>query len=207
MAEQPNKRRSSFSTPCLYSLRIELHPDEIKPVIWRKLVVDGRISLAKLHHFIQAALGWTDAHLHEFIINNDRYARPHPDDFADDIDSKDERKAYLNRLLAEGDKFDYRYDFGDGWEHVITVEKIEPVEGDPQGQAWIESGARACPPEDVGGVHGYQVFLETILGNSHSAEAKELLTWVGGAFDPELFDCRAANVAIQRMLWNAWGGK
>lgn len=208
MADQPRKKhQSSFSAPCLCTLRIELHPDEIKPPIWRRLVVDGRVSLAKLHHFIQAAFGWTDAHLHEFTIRDTRYALPHPDDALDDIDSRDERKAYLNRLVSTGEHFFYQYDFGDGWDHVITVEKIEPVENDPHGNAWIEDGARACPPEDVGGIQGYQAFLETILGNPRSEEAKDLLTWAGGEFDPEQFDRRAANAAIQRILWNGWGGK
>lgn len=208
MANQLKKRHiSSFSAPCLYILRIELHPDEIRPAIWRRLVVDGRVSLAKLHHFIQAAFGWTDAHLHEFTIRDNRYALPHSDDSLDDIESRDERKAYLNRLVTANDKFVYRYDFGDTWDHGITVEKVELVEGDPQGFAWVEGGARACPPEDVGGAPGYQGFLETVLGNPHSEEAKELLTWAGGEFKPELFDRRAANAAIQRILWNGWGGK
>ncbi|MDO8892329.1 MAG: plasmid pRiA4b ORF-3 family protein [Sulfurimicrobium sp.] len=208
MAEHPKKRhRSSTSAPCLCTLRIELHPDEIQPAIWRRMVVDGRVSLAKLHHFIQAAFGWTDAHLHEFTIRDIRYAPSHPHDLVDDIEIRDERKAYLNRLLDVGDQFVYLYDFGDSWNHPITVEKIESVEGDPHGHAWLEGGARACPPEDVGGAHGYQAFLETVLGKPHSEEAKELLIWAGGTFNAELFDHRAANAAIQRILWNAWGGK
>lgn len=123
-----------------------------------------------------------------------------------DIESRDERKAYLNRLLADGDKFIYQYDFGDSWELVITVEKVDDVVNDPGGHAWIEDGARACPPEDVGGASGYHEFLETILGSPHSEEAQELLAWAGGEFNPELYDRRAANAAIQRILSNAWGG-
>ena len=208
MTEQPKKRhKSSFSAPCLYTLLIELRPDEIQPVIWRRLVVDGRVSLAKLHHFIQAAFCWTDSHLHAFTINNIQYMEPHPDEMEGDIETRDDRKGYLNRLLAEEDTFVYLYDFGDSWSHNITVEKIEMVEEDPQGYAWITGGARACPPEDVGGAGGYHDFLEKLLTDPHSEEAKRLRMWVDGDFNPNLFDRQAANAAIQRILWNAWGGK
>lgn len=208
MTEQPKKRHKfSFSALCLYTLLIELHPDEIRPAIWRRLVVDGRVSLSKLHHFIQAAFGWTDAHLHAFTLNDIRYMEPHPEDTMDDIETRDERKGYLNRLLADGDTFVYLYDFGDSWSHHITVEEIEMVGDDPHGDAYVTGGERACPPEDVGGSTGYHGFLETILGNPHSEEARRLLTWAGGEFNPDLFDRLAANAAIQRMLWNGWGGK
>lgn len=208
MTEQTKKKhKSSFSAPCLYTLRIELQPDEIQPAIWRRLVVDGRVSLAKLHHFIQTAFGWTDSHLHSFTINGICYMEPQPDEDMGDIETRDERKGYLNRLLAEGDTFVYLYDFGDSWSHVITVEQIEMVDNDPNGDAYVAGGERACPPEDVGSTTGYHEFLETILGSPHSEEAKRLLTWAGGEFNPEMFDRRAANAAIQRMLWNRWGGK
>lgn len=208
MTKPPIKRhKSSFSAPCLYTLRIELHPDEIQPAIWRRLVVDGRVSLAKLHHFIQAAFGWTDSHLHSFTINKICYMEPQPDNGMGNIETRDERKGYLNRLLDEEDTFVYLYDFGDSWSHVITVEQIEMVENDPKGDACVVGGERACPPEDVGGATGYHEFLETVLSNPHSEEAKRLLNWAGGEFNPEMFDRLAANAAIQRMLWNRWGGK
>ena len=212
MTKQPRKRhKHSFRAPCLYTLLIELHPDELQPAIWRRMVVDGRVSLAKLHHFIQAAFGWTDAHLHAFTINSIHYMSPNFDDLQDEVfagmEAQYERKGYLNRLLAEGDTFVYLYDFGDSWSHVITVEKIEMVENDPHGNAYVAGGERACPPEDVGGTTGYHEFLETILSNAHSEEAKKLINWAGGEFNPGMFDRLAANASIQRTLWNNWGGK
>jgi hypothetical protein len=89
------KHRSTLSTPCLFTLKIELRPTEIQPVIWRRLEVDGRISLSKLHHFIQAAFGWTDAHLHEFQIRDLAYGIPDPEDIVYEREIKDERKAFL----------------------------------------------------------------------------------------------------------------
>jgi len=208
MAETLRKtHKSSFSAPCLITLHISLHPDEIQPMIWRRLRVDGRVSLGKLHHFIQAAFGWSDAHLHEFIVGERRFGVPDPDNFFDDSALEDDRKAYLNRLVAEGDRLIYLYDFGDSWTHVVTVETIEPADNDPAGAAWVEAGSRACPPEDVGGFMGYHQFLETLLTQPHSEQAQEYRNWAGGDFDAERFDRQAANAAISRMLWNRWGGK
>jgi hypothetical protein len=181
---------------------------EIHPVIWRRLTVDGRMSLGKLHHVIQAAFGWTDAHLHDFVIGGQVFAKPHPEDALYERDVQDERKAFLNRLVAAGHSFVYRYDFGDNWQHLVIVEDVsDDLDKDPHGGAWVIDGARACPPEDVGGASGYQEFLETLAEDPESGEADDLRAWVGGPFDPELFDRRAANAAIQRMLWNHWGGK
>ena len=208
MADVPKKKhRSSQSSACLCTLKIELHPDVIQPPIWRRLVVDGRISLAKLHHFIQAAMGWSDAHLHEFTIRGTRYVPAVPAEFLDDLPGEDERKTKLNALFVDHDQYSYLYDFGDSWEHVLTVESIKGTDTDPSGMAWVIDGARACPPEDVGGIHGYHDFLETLLTNPESSAAQEVLRWAGGEFDPERFDRRVANAAIHRMLCNDWGGK
>lgn len=204
----PKKPRGSTSTPSLYRLHIELRPNEIRPAIWRRLEVDGRISLGKLHHFIQTAFGWSDAHLHGFEIRGQAYAIPHLEQGMADKGIKDERKAFLNRLLAAGDVFRYSYDFGDNWEHLITVESVNhEVSDDPNGGAWVIDGARASPPEDVGGPEGYCEFLELLLSYPHSEDAQRLREWVDGDFDPEHFDKRLANAAIMRMLFNRWGGK
>ena len=207
MAQAPRKKKpSSSNAPCLYTLRIELQPDELHPLTWRQLQVDGRISLGKLHHFIQAAFGWTDAHLHEFVINGRTFATPDREDEFYQREVEDERQAFLNRLVSYGSAFLYRYDFGDNWEHFVIVEKVEQdLKSDPYGGAWIIDGAGACPPEDVGGVPGYHNFLQTLQTEPDSDEALDLLEWAGGAFDPHQFDRRAANAAIQRMLWNRWG--
>jgi hypothetical protein len=203
--KKPRKPQTSFRTPCVCTLKIELQPHDLIPPIWRRLDVDGRISLGKLHHFIQAAFGWSDSHLHEFIIKDTIYRFPNPE-FEDD--SEDEYKAFLNRLLAPKDVFTYTYDLGDQWEHRITVEEfITDKESDLLGGAIVLDGARACPPEDVGGVGGYHHFIETLLGSPHSQEAQEMRDWIGPKFDPIYFDIRTANAAIHRMMYNGWGGK
>ena len=144
--------------PQLYTLHIQLEPLHFNPPIWRRIQVTGDCTLRKLHHFIQAAFGWSSVHLHEFSDGLNRYM-PLDADFADIFeDALDDRKVKLKRVLKNTDRLRYLYDFGDSWQHVIAVEASEPC--DFSG-TWCEvlDGARACPPEDVGGVPGYQHYL------------------------------------------------
>jgi len=145
--------------------------------------------------------------LHEFKIRDLTYGTPDPEDLMYEREIEDERKAFLNRLLADEDVFTYTYDFGDDWEHIITVESVTDTEYDPQGGAVITGGERASPPEDVGGTVGYHNFLETLLVEPYSEEALQMQEWVGGKYDPKQFDIRFANAAIMRMMYNKWGGK
>lgn len=189
--------------PLLYTLHIQLEPLHFNPPIWRRLRVTGDCTLRKLHHFIQAAFGWHSSHLHEFSDGVSRFM-PLDAEFMDMYDDAlDDRKTKLRRVLKEAGRLRYLYDFGDSWQHVIAVEAVEPC--DFTG-SWCEvlDGARACPPEDVGSVPGYQHFLDSIQQPS-SEEGRSALDWAGGKFDPELFDRRAANAAVQRICNNSWG--
>ncbi|MFC3609720.1 plasmid pRiA4b ORF-3 family protein [Stutzerimonas tarimensis] len=189
------------TTPVWITLVVQLEPLHINPPIWRRLVVNGDSSLRKLHHFIQASMGWSSQHLHEFTVGDNTYAPP-------DLDpslsmSLDDRKLKLFKLKA-GDRLRYLYDLGDSWQHVIAVEKVEKA---PQAGTFCEvlGGERACPPEDIGGMPGYLDLLERIRTQPYSAETRERLLDLGGDFDPELFDWRAANAAVQRICNNLWG--
>lgn len=189
-------------TAVCFILHIQLEPLHLNPPIWRRLLVSGDCTLRKLHHFIQAAMGWHSSHLHEFSDGLHRYLPPDPD--FPDLDSRDDRKYKLRRLLKEGARLRYVYDFGDSWEHVIAVEKVETCE---ISGSWCEvlDGARACPPEDVGGVPGYLQFLDAIQAQPLDDEGREAPAWAGGGFDAGLFDRRAANAAVQRICNNFWG--
>ncbi|CAN0627445.1 protein of unknown function [Burkholderia multivorans] len=137
-----------------------------------------------------------DDHPHDFLIDGMTYAMFEVDgvlDFADPGTTADDRKVRLQKVLKPGSRFLYRYDFGDGWDHAIVVEKTETVESEPWGAAQVIDGARACPPEDVGGPHGYGSFLTTLRNHPNSEEAEHYRNWVGPGFDAELFDLRAAN--------------
>lgn len=190
----------------LYTLRVQLQ--SIEPAIWRRIIVEGSDSLRKLHHILQAAFGWSDAHLHDFLIDELTYAQRDVDadvSFVAPDKTLDDRKTKLHKVLRLGSRILYRYDFGDGWEHDIVVEKIETTERDPWGVAQVIDGERACPPEDVGGPPGYEALLSAWRDHPDSEEAMEYRGWVGPGFDPELFDIRAANATLMRLAANHWG--
>jgi hypothetical protein len=172
---------------------------EVRPPVRRRVQVPGEITLAQLHDVLQLALGWTDSHLHEFRVGKDRYGCPDPDWGDDDV--ADESKVKLFRLVGQaGQVVVYLYDFGDGWTHDITVEKVlapQPGTGYPR----CVSGRRACPPEDVGGPWGYEHFLGAISDPSHDEHA-EWLEWVGGGFDPDEFDLDEVNEVFEAMAWS-----
>ena len=177
----------------VYQLKITLRGS--KPPIWRRVIVPATFHLYKLHQVIQAAMGWDDSHLHQFIIGDEYYSIPSPDDWEPVID---ERRYALTRIAPyENMKFVYEYDFGDSWEHIVLVEKILPAEAGRQYPICIK-GKRACPPEDVGGVWGYENFLEA-LGDPDHEEHESYLEWIDGEFDAEAFNLEAINIALQRV--------
>lgn len=189
--------------PLFYTLHIQLEPLHFNPPIWRRIRVSGDCTLRKLHHFIQAAFGWHSSHMHEFSDGMNRYLPLDAELMHMFDDALDDRKIKLRRVLKDVDRLRYLYDFGDSWQHVIAVETVEP--SDVSG-TWCEvlDGARACPPEDVGGVPGYLDFLAS-LQQSENKIGRSALVWAGGSFNPELFDRRAANAAVQRICNNFWG--
>lgn len=161
-----------------------------KPPIWRRILVDGSATLDHLHEVIQAAFGWWNCHLHEFDVGGIRYAIPDPD--WDDIGPppRDERRTRLDMIAAPGSTFQYDYDFGDGWEHQITVEKVVPANSVPTTPACID-GRRAGPPEDCGGPWGHQELLAVLADPKHPEYAARVEWFEGmgrGRFDPDTFD-------------------
>ncbi len=171
----------------IYQLKITLRGS--KPPIWRRVLVPGQATLYQLHWIIQMAMGWTNSHLHQFIIGGEYYREPSPFDFEPVME---ERKFKLCELIPfEKARFIYEYDFGDSWEHVILVEKIIPPEPDVRYPRCIK-GKRACPPEDVGGIWGYEEMLAALKDPSHP-DHEMYVEWVGEDFDPEEFDLEWVN--------------
>ena len=184
-------RRNSAST--IYTLRVELQ--YIEPLIWRRLHVPANIPLPRLHSVLQVAMGWTDSHLHSFHIGDRVYSNSED---LEELNMLAEKGNALGTLLGETIReFSYEYDFGDGWEHRIVVESAgKPVPDWPY--PLCVAGERACPPEDVGGIPGYEEFLEAIANPDHE-EHESMLVWVGGAFDPEGFDINCVNRELRRL--------
>jgi len=171
----------------IYQLKVTLRGS--KPPIWRRLQVPGKTNLNQLHWIIQIAMGWTNSHLHQFIIDGRYYSEPSPFDYEPVVD---ERKFRLCEMATiEGARFIYEYDFGDSWEHVILVEKILPPEPGVHYPRCIK-GRRACPPEDIGGVWGYEEMLLALKDPNHP-EHEMFIEWIGEDFDPKEFDLEKVN--------------
>ena len=176
----------------IYQIKVTLAG--ITPPVWRRVLVRSDTTLGRLHDVIQAVMGWEDYHLHQFIVGGAFYGVLHPG--YGDLEMRDERDICLDRIVTgAGFRFDYEYDFGDNWEHVLVVEEVLPPE---PGQVYpvCLQGKRACPPEDVGGVWGYEEFLEAI-GDPDHPEHEDYLDWIGGEFDPAAFDLEAANAMLR----------
>jgi hypothetical protein len=142
-------------------------------------------------------MGWEDYHLHMFTIEGSLYGDPAHDEYGD-LGSIDEARFKLNQVVyREGQRLSYEYDFGDSWEHTLLVEKILPPQ---KGVCYpiCLKGKRPCPPEDVGGVWGYENFLEAIRNPDHE-EHEEYLTWAGDEFNSEAFDLEEVNAQLLSM--------
>jgi hypothetical protein len=167
---------------------------DVVPTVWRRLLVPGAVRLAKLHRIIQAAMGWTDSHLHAFTIGDQRYGM-HFDDYPED--EIDENEVSVMKAVGDHRRFVYEYDFGDSWEHTIVVEEVTRTTGGLKFAVCLD-GQSACPPEDCGGAHGYAELLETLADPGHRDHARAV-QWIGGSFDPASFDLASTNVSLQHL--------
>ena len=179
----------------IYQLKVTLN--DIHPPIWRRILVPGNTTLLKLHDILQIVMGWWDYHLHMFTIADEIYGDPADDEYGE-LGTLNEARYKLSQVIyGAGQRFSYEYDFGDSWDHTLLVEKIGPPEEGVHYPLCLK-GKRACPPEDVGGVWGYEGFLEAIRDPNHE-EHDEYLEWAGGEFDPEGFDLVEINARLRRM--------
>lgn len=195
-------KRSVAGKPAapVYQLKVVLPGT---PLIWRRLLVPGDANLSWLHAVLQTAMGWTNSHLHHFLTAEARYSdsRFHGERFLSEPLDRDEAKAVLMEVAPRaGDCFGYEYDFGDSWMHEVRVEKVLPAGAGPADAARCVAGARACPPEDCGGIGGYAGLLR-VLKNPRHPEHKTMREWIGGAFDPGAFDCDGVNGWLGRLKW------
>lgn len=179
----------------IYQIKVTL--DDTHPPIWRRILVPDNITLLKLHDILQIVMGWEDYHLHMFTIKRSIYGDPADDEYGE-LGTINEANVKLSQVIQhEGQRLFYEYDFGDSWDHTLLVEKILPPQEGVHYPVCLK-GKRACPPEDVGGVWGYENFLEAIRSPKHN-EHEEYLAWIGGKFDPEAFDLEEVNRQLRRM--------
>ena len=168
-------------------MQFKIKLQDIEPSIWRQIIVPENYSFWDLHVAIQDAFGWQDCHLHAFKLNKrNEYLIGLPSPDGDDFVKT--KPGWEIKILMEinkiGQKIGYEYDFGDGWEHEIEFEKY--IDQEIKKPKCID-GARACPPEDCGGIGGYENFCD-IMKKKKGNEYKEMKEWCGNDYDPEEFD-------------------
>ena len=204
-ATKPNERkrkapRAKTAAKHIFQFKITLL--ESQPPIWRRIQVED-CTLDKLHEHIQTAMGWTNSHLHQFEITDQRYGDP------DLLEEDFEEFGYINsthtkisQILPKDRtrfRFIYEYDFGDDWLHEVLFEGCPKPQPRKKYPLCLE-GERACPPEDVGGIGGYAEFLEALADPQHEEHAA-FLQW-SGPFNPDEFDAQAATKAMKEGLPN-----
>ncbi len=178
--------------PCVYKLKVTLK--DLKPPIWRRLLVRGDDTLADLHDVIQISMGWMDYHLHEFTVGKTQYGTQDDDSPSEVFD---DGEYTLDEVLGgKKTRFTYLYDFGDGWTMDVVVESIEPLDPEKQYPVCL-AGKRHGPMEDSGGPWGYAQKVET-LKNPDDPYYEQIAEWMGADWDAEYFDRDELNVELQQ---------
>jgi hypothetical protein len=169
------------------------------PLIWRRIQVPGETSLGRLHNILQLCMGWSDLHAHRFLVGKVFYAPSYGVDILEKTGERDESEFRLAALETDMKWcFTYIYDFGDGWEHEIELEETMPG-GTDRNHPVLLAGEGACPPENVGGVPGFEEFL-TIINTPRHAQHKRIAEWYGADhFDPAYLDMKKINTVLKRI--------
>jgi len=186
--------------PQVYQLKVLL--EGTNPTVYRTIEIEESATFYKLHAVIQIAFDWYNAHLHEFrkkdllISDPDFYKEVY--DF-EDKNILDEKQIKISEVLkTPKDRIRYLYDFGDSWGHIVTLEKIIDAKEGVVYPRCIR-GKRCAPPEDVGGVWGFEDFKE-IMANPNHKEYEEYKEWYGGKFEPEEIDLEEINDKLQDFM-------
>lgn len=188
--------------PAALTVTVALRDTE--PPVWRRLGVPGDLRLDRFHDVLQVAMGWTDSHLHHFTLSDDPGASYFVTD--PDVDEGDdgtpEHEVRLDQVLRTvGDRLLYAYDFGDGWEHVVRLESVAALEDDARPRCL--AGEQACPPEDCGGIPGYEQLVDWHrAGRTEAAlpdgfdSVEHAESWLGNDWDPARFDAAEADLLL-----------
>ncbi len=213
MFDEPYLRQPKLlrrrARPATYVVRVDLLNS--KPPIWRRLALDNAMPLDELHDVLQAAMGWSNSHLHKFEMGPGARERTMAgflsdwDEMEGEEDGMPEREVRLDEVLKKpGDRLYYDYDFGDGWDHVVKLEKIMPLD-QSHPPAHLLAGRRACPPEDVGGPYSYQRVVDWLAApNSDDLLdddwLRQVMEWLPDNFAPAEFDLATHQVAVHQAV-------
>ncbi len=184
--------------------RLHIVLDDIKPAIWRRVDVPVTASLKMVHDIVQAAMGWEDCHLWHFEAGDRRYGIPDP--MWPESGMTAAKNVKLAALIDKGVReLVYTYDMGDDWRHTITIETVGPGELDVKYPRFVD-GARRCPPEDVGGLPGFEMFLDAMADPGHE-EHDRLREWYGGPYNADDIDERFTRRAVAAIAIRRHAGK
>ena len=182
----------------IYQLNATLR--DVSPPVWRRVLVPGGYTLDRVHRALQLAFGWQDYHLHSFEIEGAQYGPPDPHrglGAVDELGMADELDTRLDAVAGKDSRFTYTYDFGDWWEHTVEVEAVFPADPEERYPICVD-GARACPPEDVGGAYGFANLLAALADPEHR-EHREMLEWLGRPYAPDAFDAGRTTTLLRRL--------
>jgi hypothetical protein len=186
--------RPKGNVPIIYHFKISLRETNI----YRVFKVSDRITFKKLHKIIQVVMGWEDYHLYEFKYGPTVIGIPDDEYFIEDSFHMDTSKTKLSSLnLAPKDVLIYNYDFGDDWSHLLEVEAAYYSQGGKVIPECLD-GKMACPPEDVGGIGGFQHFLE-VLKNPEDEQYEHFNEWSGGEYDASYFNIEEVNKRLEKL--------
>ena len=168
-----------------------------KPTIWRRFLIEDKLTFHDLHLVIQNVMGWTNSHLYQFVYDKNSFIGiPDEDEMDDDNDITNAKELVLASFFDKPKiSIKYEYDFGDGWDHELVLEKIQDKEPGTQYPSCIK-GERNCPPEDCGGIWGFYNMLDILKDKKHP-EYEEMLEWLGDGYDAEEFDIDTVNENLQ----------
>lgn len=165
----------------------------IKPAIWRRFIVPADTTFDRLHEILQRIMGWNDGHMHGFRIG-DHFCMS--DRFCDDGELPESKQILSEVAPKKGSKFLYIYDFGDSWIHEIVVENTNYSNPDWPYLVCCIDGAMACPPDDCGGIPGYDDLCEAMKYKNHP-DHDDLVEWLGYLYVPYYWDMEEVNTAFK----------
>ena len=185
--------------------RIRIELKGVDPAIWRRVEIPLTASLKGLHDVIQAVMPFEHYHLFRFEVGGKRYGISDPqwDHVRDTLDAKNIR---VGTLVERGARaFSYTYDFGDDWRHSVTIEDVATANPKLEYPRFID-GSRRGPPEDVGGIPGFEEFLDAMADPRHP-EHQRLTQWYGSSFDPDDLNLPVINDRIGKLAKRRAFGK
>lgn len=169
-----------------YELKLELKLTNHEVV--RKVVLPANTTLNRLHYLIQLVFGWMDSHLHQFMLLPQGASSPassvklyivnaaNPTEESLKAENQPRMvdvSTTIKEALSQQCDLWYEYDFGDSWQHKITLEKVCTL---PARQYRLLESTGVCPPDDVGGECGYDEFTQVFADENHP-EHHDIRDW------------------------------